>query len=177
MSGVSHWFCASHVVQRGEIGVDWLFIADSFHWQHIWLPKVAASRDSSLSYATTQQAGGGCDFFCKSVTREPELSRIVFSFWWLNVGGWAYACWTCRLCFGRNVQKKKKTTNIYACATIPHSEGICKLFSARLFLLVFSRIRPRRAVSRTEGFEKPGWLICFTHVCFAHKTSPSEISE
>lgn len=74
-------------------------------------------------------------------------------------------------------KKKKKTTHIYACATIPHSEGVYKLFSARLFLLVFSRIWPRRAVSRTEGFEKPGWMICFTHARFAHKTSPSEISE
>lgn len=45
------------------------------------------------------------------------------------------------------------------------------------YLLVFSRIRPRRAVSRTEGFEQPRWLICFTHACFGHKTSPSEISE
>lgn len=61
MSGVSHWFCASHVLQRGEIGVDWLFIADSFHWQHIWLPKVTALRDSSLCYAATVWAGG-CDF-------------------------------------------------------------------------------------------------------------------
>lgn len=58
MSGVSHWFCASHVRQRGEIGVDWLFIADSFHWQHIWLPKVVAWRDSSLCYAVTVRVPG-----------------------------------------------------------------------------------------------------------------------